>query len=36
MHTWKELIEAFEIKQPMIRHREEEEYSNVGRNGWYA
>jgi hypothetical protein len=36
MHTWKELIEVFEIKQPMIRHRQEEEYNNVGKKGWYA
>ncbi|KAK2624843.1 hypothetical protein QTJ16_006036 [Diplocarpon rosae] len=36
MNKWESLIEAFDIKEPMIRHREEEEYGNVGAKGWYA
>jgi hypothetical protein len=36
MAMWKEMIEIFEIKQPMIPHRKEEEHSSVGRTGWYA
>jgi hypothetical protein len=36
METWEQLIDLFDIKEPMIRHREEEELSNVGKKGWYA
>ncbi|EHL00183.1 putative Non-structural maintenance of chromosome element 4 [Glarea lozoyensis 74030] len=36
MAMWKEMIEIFEIKEPMIPHRKEEEHSSVGRTGWYA
>jgi len=36
MDTWKQLIDVFDIKEPMIRHREEEEHSSVGKKGWYA
>ncbi|KAF4626382.1 hypothetical protein G7Y89_g11781 [Cudoniella acicularis] len=36
MATWKQLIEAFDIKEPMIRHREDEEHNSVGKRGWYA
>jgi len=36
MDTWKQLIDVFDIKEPMIRHREEEEHRNVGKKGWYA
>jgi hypothetical protein len=35
MDTWKQLIDVFDIKDPMIRHREEE-HINVGKKGWYA
>ncbi len=33
---WEELISVFKIKEPMILHRDEEDYSNVGAKGWYA
>jgi hypothetical protein len=36
MDTWKQLIDVFDIKESMIRHREEEEHSSVGKKGWYA
>ncbi|TVY20923.1 Non-structural maintenance of chromosome element 4 [Lachnellula arida] len=36
MAQWKEAIELFDIKEPMIRHREEESYNSVGKKGWYA
>jgi non-structural maintenance of chromosomes element 4 len=36
MAQWKEAIELFDIKEPMIRHREEETYNSVGKKGWYA
>ncbi|CAG8948972.1 hypothetical protein HYFRA_00002100 [Hymenoscyphus fraxineus] len=35
MGVWKEMIEIFDIKEPMIKHRKEEEHSSVGRRGWY-
>jgi len=35
--TWQSLIEAFDIKSPMIPHRQEEEGgAQVGQRGWYA
>lgn len=36
METWEQLIDVFDIKEPMIKHREEEDTGNVGRRGWYA
>jgi hypothetical protein len=36
MAEWKELIDLFDIKEPMIKHREEESHNNVGKKGWYA
>ncbi|KAE9365435.1 Nse4-domain-containing protein [Stipitochalara longipes BDJ] len=36
MDHWEQLIDLFDIKEPMIRHREEEEQYNVGKRGWYA
>lgn len=36
MAQWEELIELFDITEPMIMHREEEEHSSVGAKGWYA
>lgn len=35
MGVWKEMIEIFDIKEPMIKHRKEEEHSSVGKRGWY-
>lgn len=34
--TWRDLIDAFEIKTPMIPHREEEENTGPGAKGWYS
>lgn len=33
--TWQLFIEAFDIKEPLIPHREPEEL-NVAPGGWYA
>lgn len=34
--TWRDLIDAFEIKTPMIPHREEEDNTGPGAKGWYS
>ncbi|TAQ89177.1 hypothetical protein B7494_g2493 [Chlorociboria aeruginascens] len=36
METWEELITLFEIKEPLIPHRQEEGHNSVGAKGWYA
>jgi non-structural maintenance of chromosomes element 4 len=36
MAMWKEMIEIFDVKEPMIPHRKEEEHATVGKTGWYA
>jgi hypothetical protein len=36
MASWKEMIEVFGIKKPMIPHREEREHGNPGARGWYS
>ena len=36
MAEWEELIELFDIKEPMIKHRTEEEHTSIGAKGWYA
>jgi len=36
MALWKDLIVSFDIKEPMIRHREEEEQGPVSAKGWYG
>ncbi|QSZ37104.1 hypothetical protein DSL72_009196 [Monilinia vaccinii-corymbosi] len=36
MHDWQEMIDLFDIKEPMIDHREEQDTSNIGAKGWYA
>ncbi|KUJ06305.1 Nse4-domain-containing protein [Mollisia scopiformis] len=36
MKQWKEMIDVFEITAPMIKHREEEEPSDVSARGWFA
>jgi hypothetical protein len=37
METWRDLIDAFEITEPMIPHRieEEDEERGPGARGWY-
>lgn len=34
--TWRELIELFEIKEPMIKHRPELNQPAEGSTGWYT
>ena len=34
--TWEKLIKAFDIEEPMIPHRDEEQPVAVTGNGWYA
>ncbi|OBT53656.1 hypothetical protein VE04_06100 [Pseudogymnoascus sp. 24MN13] len=36
MATWEELIEVFEIREPIIEHREEVVQRAVGARGWYS
>ncbi|KFY38144.1 hypothetical protein V494_04506 [Pseudogymnoascus sp. VKM F-4513 (FW-928)] len=36
MATWEELIEVFEISEPIIEHREEIVQRAVGARGWYS
>ncbi|KAK6611512.1 hypothetical protein H4I95_02308 [Botrytis cinerea] len=36
MQDWKEMINLFDIKEPMIDHREEQDNNNIGAKGWYA
>ncbi|SMQ49177.1 unnamed protein product [Zymoseptoria tritici ST99CH_1A5] len=34
--TWEDLIAAFNLKKPMIPHREEDPATQIGSRGWYA
>jgi len=34
--TWQQLIQAFDIQEPMIPHRDDEPAAQVGSKGWYA
>ncbi|GIZ45248.1 hypothetical protein CKM354_000842600 [Cercospora kikuchii] len=34
--TWEKLIKAFDITEPMISHRSEDQPTQVTGNGWYA
>ena len=34
--TWKKLIRAFDIEEPIIAHRDEEHGTQVGSRGWYG
>ncbi|KAM3066574.1 hypothetical protein ACMFMG_002288 [Clarireedia jacksonii] len=36
MDEWEELIQLFDIREPMIDHREEQDNTRVGAKGWYA
>ncbi|KFX99317.1 hypothetical protein O988_03940 [Pseudogymnoascus sp. VKM F-3808] len=36
MATWEELIEVFDIREPIIEHREEVVQRAVGARGWYS
>lgn len=33
--TWESLIKAFDIREPMIPHRQEEVAMQIGKHGWY-
>jgi hypothetical protein len=35
MAMWQELIDLFDIKEPMIEHRKESDERVDGRTGWY-
>ncbi|KAK2075000.1 hypothetical protein P8C59_009163 [Phyllachora maydis] len=35
MDIWRDLIDAFDIKTPMIEHREEQAQETPGARGWY-
>jgi non-structural maintenance of chromosomes element 4 len=34
--TWEKLIAAFNIKEPLIPHRQEDNQTQVGGRGWYG
>ncbi|KAG7291704.1 hypothetical protein NEMBOFW57_001723 [Staphylotrichum longicolle] len=36
MATWRDIIDAFDIKEPMIPSREEEAQQGPGARGWYS
>ncbi|KAI1006639.1 hypothetical protein K3495_g1575 [Podosphaera aphanis] len=36
MASWQELIDVFDVKEPMIPHREEPDSGSIGNKGWYA
>ncbi|KAH6894173.1 Nse4 C-terminal-domain-containing protein [Thelonectria olida] len=36
MKTWRDIIDTFEIKEPMIPHRKEATTSGPGARGWYS
>lgn len=36
MDIWRDIIEAFNIREPMIPHREEEQAGGPGARGWYS
>lgn len=36
MPTWRDIIETFGIKQPMIEHRREPAQAGPGARGWYS
>lgn len=36
MPVWKDLIETYNIKQPMIEHRTEIQTQGPGARGWYS
>jgi len=33
--TWQQLVQAFEIREPMIPHRNDEPVAQLGSRGWY-
>lgn len=33
---WQELVDAFDIRQPLIKHRQEDTATQMGNRGWYT
>lgn len=36
METWREIIDTFDLKEPMITHRQEATNTGPGARGWYS
>ncbi|KAK1768693.1 Non-structural maintenance of chromosomes element 4 A [Phialemonium atrogriseum] len=36
MTTWRDIVDAFDIREPMIEHRREHTESGPGARGWYS
>ena len=36
MATWKDIIDTFEISEPLIPHRKEQTHQGPGARGWYS
>ncbi|KAH7316522.1 Nse4 C-terminal-domain-containing protein [Stachybotrys elegans] len=36
MATWRDIVETFDLKEPMIEHRKESTSSGPGARGWYS
>lgn len=36
METWREIIDTFDLKEPMISHRQEATNTGPGARGWYS
>ena len=36
MRTWRDIIDAFGITEPMIEHRKEQSHQGPGARGWYS
>ena len=36
MALWQDLIDVFDITEPMIAHREEVEHGTIQARGWYS
>ena len=36
MKTWREIIEVFDLKEPVIEHRREATHGGPGARGWYS
>lgn len=36
METWRDIIDTFDLKEPMITHRQEATNTGPGARGWYS
>lgn len=36
MATWRDIVDTFDLKEPMIEHRREATDSGPGARGWYS